>query len=132
MSNQEELQKIAYEVDYYRQQADGIQQRMGQIQGLVSESEATLNALGSLNGDTLMPLGSGAFAKVAISDPQKVLLEVGGRVLVEKTVAEAKALVETRKSELQKALDELNRAMDKISKRVSELDEQAVKLQTGE
>jgi len=130
MAKQEELQRVAFELDYYRQQAEGVQQRLSQVQTLMAEGEATRKALESLNAnETMMPIGSGIFSKVKIADAKKVLVEVGGRVIVEKSVEDAKKLLDERQVDLQKALDELNDAMEKLAERVSELDSQALKLQ---
>jgi prefoldin alpha subunit len=130
MANREEMQKLAYEIEYYRQQGEGIQQRFSQVQTLMVEGEACRKALESLNSnETLMPVGSGFFTKIKIVDSQKVLVDVGGRVMVEKNVSEAKKILDERQADLQKALDELNNAMEKLAGRMAELDAQALKLQ---
>lgn len=130
MTNREEMQKLAYEIEYYRQQGEGIQQRLNQVQTLFIEGEACRKALESLNSnETLMPVGSGFFTKIKIVDSQRVLVDVGGRVMVEKTASEAKKILDERQADLQKALDELNNAMEKLAGRMAELDAQALKMQ---
>ncbi len=122
----QELQKIAYEINYYRTQAQEVQKQLVTLQAMLEEHSQTISALNSLdamNTETLFPLGSGAFTKAKVTDVKRVLIEVGARAIVEKPVNDAVKILEDKKTNLEKALKETQAAFAQVLARIEELNQ---------
>ncbi len=78
--------------------------------------------------DILFPLGSAAYTKGAIADRNKLIVEVGAGVALEKTSDEAKMILEKRKKELEEAMGVLQKEIQSISAMMQkiELDAQGI------
>jgi len=76
----------------------------------------------------LFPLGSAAYAKGTVADKNKLIVEVGAGVALEKTAEEGKTILEKRKKELESAMDVLQKDMQSIAStmRKIEVDAQAM------
>ncbi|MEM4254706.1 MAG: prefoldin subunit alpha [Candidatus Norongarragalinales archaeon] len=124
MASEQEMQRMALEMQAYRQRAEEVQGQMRSLAAFVQESDSAVKAMESLaEGETLFPIGSGVFVKAKPAS-KTVIVEIGARVMAEKTVDEAKALLQERKdgfikalSKLQEELEELNSAMVALSEK---------------
>jgi len=117
------------ELDYRMLQQRGaeIQQQLQQIQALLVENDGAARSLEAVskNDDLLMPLGSGIMAKFRVSDKQKVFAEVGGRVVAEKTIAEAQALLKEKQEKLSKAAEGLQNELMAVGQSIQAIEEKA-------
>ncbi len=122
----EDAARISYELQYCQKQAEEIERQLGQLQMLLQENSSTQAALDALlvagDAETISPLGGGVFFKAKILDSKKVLVDVGGRVIVEKTIQDAKAVLEQRRkttldtaARLEKNFEEVGRRMQALS-----------------
>ncbi|VVB67840.1 Prefoldin subunit alpha [Candidatus Norongarragalina meridionalis] len=130
--SEDELRKLAYEMSFYRSQAAEMERQNGMVQQLLEENAATAKALESLpeiSKDTMFSVGSGVFIKGKATDEKHVLVEIGSRIIAEKTVAEARHLLEEKKRELSKAAAELGASFAAVNKRMAEIEERAAELQ---
>jgi len=128
MADEQELDRIAYEINALQSQGRQLQEQMAKLQYAFGETEATIQALKSLpqiKQETWFPIGADTMVKVKISDSSNVLIDVGGRVMAEKTVAEATELLEKRKSEISKNLSEFEKAFVEVSRRMQALNQVA-------
>jgi prefoldin alpha subunit len=124
-----ELQKLALEMNYYRTQAEQLQQQSSALRGLAQENRSSKEALEKISeSETLFPLGSGAFIKAKPSS-KKVLVEIGAGVTVEKTLDEAKKTLDERHEQLLKALDSIQDSLAQLNSRLMALGDQAEKLE---
>ncbi len=122
----QELQKIAYEINYYRTQAQDVQKQLVTLQAMLEEHSQTISALKSLdamNSETLFPLGAGTFTKAKVTDTKKVLIEIGARAIVEKPVDDAVKILEEKKTNLEKALKETQATFAQVLARIEELNQ---------
>lgn len=65
--------------------------------------------------DILFPLGSAAYTKGTVADRNRLIVEVGAGVALEKTSDEAKMILEKRKKELEGAIEVLQKELQSIS-----------------
>lgn len=79
----------------------------------VQNTIISIDEMGKSESDVLFSIGSTAFAKGKPLDKNKVIVEVGAGIVLEKTVKEAKEILEARKSEIEKAVEGLQKEMER-------------------
>ncbi|MFH0835163.1 MAG: prefoldin subunit alpha [Candidatus Micrarchaeota archaeon] len=129
---EEEMRKLAYEMSFYRSQAAEMERQTAMVRQLLEENAATTKALESLHeisNDTMFSVGSGVFIKGKATDEKRVLVEIGSRIITEKSVEEAKLLLAEKKKELSKAAAELSVSMAEVSRRMEDVEARASALQ---
>ena len=130
---QQELQKKYMELQMLSQQINQTQKQIGllaeQMQELTLTNEA-LNDLKNTNTGTemLAPMASGIFVKANIADNKEVLLNVGAKTTVKKTIPQAEKLIkkqleqiEQYKNDMESNLNELTTQSQKFEKELSGL-----------
>ncbi len=106
-----------------------------QAQGLVTALEENRAALASLKDfpsgkDALIfPLGSGVHARGRLQDTEKVLVEIGAGVVVEKTVADATVFLQERRKKLEAASQRIQKGLTDVEAKLAEIDSKAQALQ---
>jgi prefoldin alpha subunit len=123
----EQLKKLAMEAEWQQQQARDIQGQLQNIQTIEIEMFRTSEALKSLKekGVSLFSLGSGVFAKGELKDINRLLVNVGSNILVEKSIDETIIFLDERKKEIEEIRENLMNEMRQISARLREIDEAA-------
>lgn len=107
----DELQRKADQINVLRSQAVELQQKMQLMQqalGELSGAKDALDGYGDIRKSSLMPLGAGVFAKAKLDSTDKVLVDVGGRVLVEQSLDDAKMTLDKRRAAIKKTAEEIN------------------------
>ncbi len=115
------------EMQMLNSQAQMIAEQMERIDAACTEIDGIKNNLDSLKNtkketEILSPISNGIFVKAGIKDNEKLLVNVGGGVVVEKTVEEAKNLLDARIIEMEEAKDKLAAQMQKIEEKLSKLE----------
>lgn len=130
-NSEQEMQRLAMEMNYYRSRAEEYQNQMRSLNALIQENASAKEALESIpknKGDTLFSLGAGVFVKgTAATD--KVLVEIGAKVIAEKTIDEAKAHLDAKKDGIVRAASRLQEELEKINAAMVDLSERAEQLQ---
>ena len=125
MTSEQEMQKMAMEMNYYRQKAEELQTQMRSLAAFVQESDSAKKALESLGEEeSFFAVGAGVFVRAKPSS-QKVLVETGARVIAEKTAEEAKAFLDARKEELVKAMSKIQEDLEGLNAAMVALSEKA-------
>lgn len=75
--------------------------------------------------DILFPLGSAAHVRGLVADKDKIIVEVGAGVALEKTADEAKEILEKRKKEIEDAMTVLQKDLQSISAAMQEIESYA-------
>jgi prefoldin alpha subunit len=132
-ASDEKLERLGYEYEVLQQQASELQRQLQLASQLNAENDAAIKALSALKemSDSLMPIGSGVFAKIRVASSEKVLVEVGARVLSEKSIPEATKFLEQKKSELEKVLNELQQNLAAVAERATEIQSAAAELEAA-
>ncbi|MBI2445255.1 prefoldin subunit alpha [Candidatus Micrarchaeota archaeon] len=135
---QRQLEQKSFEINYMRNQAQQLENQMQLVQKVLADIENTRQSLAvtdQLQTGTMLPLGSGVFAKAKAENTGVVLLDVGASVLVEKKPEETAKILEQRKAALEKNMAELSAAFERVANQINQLTAQAEKMarqvQTG-
>jgi|GEM_PF-362423 len=129
--DREELGKLAYELQVYRDESQILQQQIASLQTTQAEIEnsmETLKNLKEIKEEVLLPIGSGAHLRAKILDNEKILINIGADVIAEKNVEEAKEFLASRSKKIEELKNELQKNLVEISNRVMKLDEEAKKI----
>ncbi len=95
-------------------QHDMFASKIVEIQSTI-DSINEISAQGKGTKDILFPLGSAAYTKRTVMDKDKLIVEVGAGIALEKTIDKGKAILEKRKKELEQAMGVLQKEMQNIS-----------------
>jgi len=125
--SEDEMARMEMDYRMLQQRGAEIQQQLQQIQALLVENDAAARSLEAIskNDELLMPLGSGVLAKFRVADKEKVFAEVGGRVVAEKKIAEAQALLKEKQEKLQKAAEGLQNELNMVGQSIQAIEEKA-------
>ena len=102
-------------------QRDMIVSKMMEIQSTLM----TIEEIEKGSEDVLFPVGSAAYIRGKPADKEKIIVEIGAGVVVEKTPAETKKLLEERKKELELAADSLGKEMQNIASSMQKIEADA-------
>ena len=124
MVNQKELQEkiLAYRILQVRlegamKQRDLIASRIFELQNTL----ASLEEVEKAGEDMLFSLGSEAHAFGKLTNKEKVIVEVGANIAIEKTLEEGKNTLNKRKDEFEKALREVEVEISQLSDTIEEM-----------
>lgn len=136
----EALRRLIPELQLLEGVAEGLRSRIGLVNAAISEFHAATSTMEGLKqaatGTTiLIPIGGGSFVKAKVTDYERLILDVGANVTLEKSFDEAREDLETRIRELEKSranlqaqLQETESNLNKMRNQVRELSQ---RLQQG-
>ena len=110
----EEVQKQLYQIEVYKQQINRLQEELSKIELLKLEILKSIESMKGLkeSKEILVPLGGGVFARAVVQDCEKVIVNVGADIFVEKPVEET---IE----DFKKSSEELNNAENRIREQIT-------------
>jgi prefoldin alpha subunit len=123
---EEEIRRLLAAYQQYQAQAEGIMRQINLTQ-LTSEGlDRALLAVDALDKaevgqEILVPIGSGSFIHGKLASKEKVVLNVGAGVSIEKTAAEAKEILSIRKAEVLDGSKKLNDVLAKIDQEMQRI-----------
>jgi len=129
--DQREAETLQYYLKEYNQQAEVFANQLELMENGRMEALAAIESLQALvdggDGTVLLQVGGGASLRAKIVEPDKVLLNIGSDVIVEKPNAAAVEYLKDRITELEasqkkvaEALDKLRNQMNEIAKRLEQ------------
>jgi len=135
--DQRELEELQYYLKEYGQQAEIFAGQLDLMENGRMEALAAIETLGELgasdDGTVLLQVGGGASLRAKVLEPEKVLLNIGAEVIVEKSNADAIEYLKDRITEMEasqkKVAETLNRLrsqMNDIAKRIEQGYQQAM------
>lgn len=130
-----EVRRLLEAYQQYQAQADGIMRQLSLTQITADGLERASTAVDALEKaevgqEILVPIGSGSFVHATLASKEKVILNVGAGVSIEKSAAEAKEIIKTRKAEVLEGSRKLNEVLAKIDQEMQKI--QAVMQQIEE
>jgi len=133
MADRDELTKIAYEMQIYREEAQVLQQQLGNLQLNYASVEIAIQTLENIaklspGEQMLLPIGSGAYIKSKVENNELALVDVGAGVIVEKPIPDAVKFLKSRMGEMDSMKEKLQKNFGEISNRLKSLEESANKL----
>ncbi len=125
------LQELAAQANALRAQAADAQRQLQSMRELLDELAATRQTLDALPqaGESLVPLGGGAFTKAKFTRPSRVLIDIGAGVIVEKSADEARSLLQQRTGDVEKLAQQLEAGLQALQKEMGGLARQAAQYQ---
>jgi prefoldin alpha subunit len=121
---EEEIRKLSVEMRYLEQTAETLQQRINMVNAAMTDltyANMTLEGIEQEkeNAELLVPIGGSSYIKVKLACFDKVVVGVGAGVSIEKTLPEAKAIVNERLEELEKTIQSAQQQFAQIVQRIN-------------
>jgi prefoldin alpha subunit len=123
---EEEVRRLLAAYQQYQAQADGIMRQLNLTQITAEGLERALvaaDALGKaeVGQEILVPIGSGSFIHATLASKEKIVLNVGAGVSIEKTATEAKEILKVRKDEVLEGSRKLSEVLAKIDQEMQRI-----------
>ena len=123
---EEEVRRLLAAYQQYQAQADGIMRQLSLTQVTAEGLERASAAVDALDKaevgqEILVPIGSGSFIHATLASKEKVVLNVGAGVSIEKNAAEAKDILKVRKAEVLEGSKKLNEVLAKIDQEMQKI-----------
>jgi prefoldin alpha subunit len=124
--SEEELRRLVLAYQQYQNQADAIVRQLSITQltaeGLERAAKA-VDALGSASEgeEMLVQIGSGSFVYARLASTDKVVLNIGAGVSIEKTAADAKEDLKIRQTEVTEGLKKLSEMLSRIDQEMQRI-----------
>lgn len=133
-ATEDQIREIVARAQVLQQQLDLLQQQARLVQASIDDIDGAIKALSSLEGqeaghEMLVPIGAGSFVHAAVSKPGTVLVGLGAGVSVERSIADARAIFQSRRTDLEKVLAETTGAMNRAANELMRLQQEAQKYQ---
>lgn len=121
---EDELRKLSVEMRFLEQTAESLQQRISMVNAAMNDLTYANMALESIekekeNAELLVPIGGSSYIKVKLASSDKVIVGMGANVSIEKTLPEAKAIVEERLEELEKTMRSAQQQFGQVAERIN-------------
>ena len=121
--DQRELETLQYYLKEYGQQAEVFAGQLELMENGRMEAIAAIETLGELatseDGTVLLQVGAGASLRVKVLEPEKVLLNIGAEVIMERSNADSIEYLKDRITEMEasekKVAETLNRLQSQIN-----------------
>lgn len=130
---EQELQQKSIELQLLNQQLNQLQQQImyleKQFMDLTNIKE-NISEIQKAKKDTQMftPLGPGIFVETELKDNQKVLMNIGAKVAVKKTMKEAEEIIDSQKGEIETFIRENQEQLQQTAIYAMELEKELVSL----
>jgi prefoldin alpha subunit len=142
MVDQRELLTLEHYLKQYGQQAEIFAGQLELMENGRMEALAAIESLQGISdaddGTVLLQIGGGASLRVKVLEPDKVLLNIGAEVIVERTNKDAVEFLKDRIMEMEasekkvvETLDRLRGQMNEITKRLEQGYQQTVQAERG-
>ena len=123
-SQEEELRKLSVELRLLEQTAESLQQRINMMNAALTDlayANMTIDGIKKEkdNVDLLVPIGGSSYIKVKLANVDTVIVGMGAGVSIEKTLPEAKTIVNERLGELQKTMNSAQQQVAQIVDRIN-------------
>ena len=136
MVNQKELQEKILSYRILQSRLEGLLKQREMIINKIVELQNTVDSINEVErtDEGLFPLGGEAHVFGKIANKEKLIVEIGANVALEKSFEEGKSTLKKRREELEKNLNEIQREMQETSVAIGELEPELQRLasQTSE
>jgi len=141
MNQEEEFQRYAAMIDYYKSQLESIENQQNYLQAAIMDyqkAKLTVEKLSETKSgkEILIPIGGGVYTYATSKKPSKVLADIGSGIVIEKNPKDASGIIDKRIDALQsdqqslsQMSEQIKNQMNEISKKAQEIYEQSVQQQ---
>ncbi len=129
----EKLQEKYFEMQMLEQQINHIKKQIEQFDAHVAELQGSVETLNDLKeagkgNEMLVPVAGGIFMKASIADADKLVVNVGSQVAVEKSVEDTQKIVSTQIGEMMQYREQLIENMRKLVEHYGRIEQELEKL----
>ncbi|VVB68266.1 Prefoldin subunit alpha [uncultured archaeon] len=123
---EEEIRRLLAAYQQYQAQAEAIVRQINLMQLTAEGIDRAQNAVEALEKaevgqEMLVPIGSGSFIHGKLASKERVVLNVGAGVSIEKTAAEVMETLKIRKAEVLEGSRKLNETLAKIDQEMQRI-----------
>jgi prefoldin alpha subunit len=131
---EEQVRQLLAAYQQYQAEAEAIARQIGLTQLTAEGLDRAVTAVDALEKaeegqEMLVPIGSGSFIHGKLASKEKVVLNIGAGVSIEKTAAEARESLKERRAEVAEGSKRLNEVLSKIDMEMQKLQAQLAKLE---
>jgi len=120
-----DLQTLQYYLNEYSQQAEIFSRQLEMIEQKRIESLAAIETMKALAADpdslALLPLGGGTMVRVKVNDPEKVLVNIGADVVMQRTNGEAITFLQEKITEMEAMEKKVAATIDQLRSQMAEI-----------
>ena len=117
--SEEQAQQLLYQMQMLEGHLSELTQREGTIMSIIREASSAIQSLKTIDtrtdNETLVPVGLGTFIKTKTVHNEKLILNIGAGIAIEKDKDSAINFLELRLKEMQVALQETSNQKQQIS-----------------
>ena len=117
--SEEQTQQLLYQMQMMEGYLSELTQKEGTIMSIIREASSAIQSLKTIDtktdNETLVPVGLGTFIKTKTVPNEKLILNIGAGIAVEKDKDSAINFLELRLKEMQVALQETSNQKQQIS-----------------
>jgi prefoldin alpha subunit len=117
--SEEQTQQLLYQMQMLENLFGELTQKENSIINIIREANSAIHSIKGINtqseSDSLVPLGLGTFMKSKINSNEKIIINIGSGVAVEKNHNDAVNYLESRLKELEIALQDTNQQRQQIA-----------------
>jgi len=124
MAEQRELQEKILTYRILQSRLDGLLKDRDLVANKIVELQTTITSIDEAkksDGETLFHLGPEAYVSGKITNKEKVIVEIGANIALEKSFEEGKETLGKKKAELEKNLEDVQNEISEISSAIQEL-----------
>jgi len=117
--SEEQTQQLLYQMQMLEGYFSELSQKEASIVSIIREASSAIHSLKTIDSkadaETLVPLGLGTFVKTKIVPNEKLILNIGAGIAIEKDKDSAVNFLELRLKEMQVALQETSNQKQQIA-----------------
>ena len=137
MTKDEELAKYLALIEQYKEQMNSLEMQSSYLQATIADYNKAKITLEQLkNTDTgdeiLLPIGGRSYINAAGKNTSKVLFDIGGGIVTEKTSDDAIKNIDKQLEDLQKTQEKLITMMQQLQNETTEVSTKAQKIMAEE
>lgn len=125
MQPNQNLQNVAMKIKQMEQQIQAVQKRQSQITQQISEIDATKDGVRELSNreeqDAITPIGKNVYAPSEIKNTNRVLVDVGYGIVLEKDSSKAVNILKDRKDKLLDAKKQVQNQLQQLQQQYQQL-----------
>ncbi len=125
--NEQDPRVLANQYRQYQKRMEAVQQQMSMVQISVEDCNRAIDTIDELKnvstGDEMMfPIGSGSFVYANIIEAEKVVVDIGAGLSVERPLEDAKEILQRRKENLNAALQNMNNTLAQLHQQMQAIE----------
>lgn len=120
----------------YQRRAEALHQQINMVGLSAQDCQRAITTIEELEKEkagaqTMVPIGSGSFVYAKLEMIDKVVVNIGAGISIEKSVPEAKEILQKRKDELDKILEKMNTTLAQFANGMQAIEAQVASMQQG-